>query len=549
MYHTFLQEMYARFAEHTRHVHGEVDSGFSRPYFNQIWREERPLIKLARFGDFMKCSDCTEINEKLHGAPGIRPIQDTRQRAEIVRHQKEHHHIVSKDRELLTSHMEAAKREQANGTPLNQVTIQQDCACQIRYALGTVHPQTHASERQRLFGAAEGHGRPRRRGVRGRPFRPADNRWREQPGVHGAVVGPQTTVCNVDQAWPEVLHQASPPSDNCVGENKNNIVLAFIGGLVAAGVIGSAEVCFLIVGHTHIKIDQVFSRFSVGTLGRSIFTRSQLGERFRESYKELPVHVGTLTNLGNFKGLYLDDNKLNLRRIRNVTKFWAFRVGKVAGEVSVWAKRFMHSDAWLGLTATGGAQVDANPHRLFRFAAPTFDNVPPFELKTVDPTVIALIEKRYIATRPRLEAAYALAPDGVVDALLAEQSDSLKLLRSGGTINNFDLPMEWLHTAIPPAPLPPSAGATADGVDNTPSRANGVSEPSKRKALNPVRPTSLTPPSVGDIAFFKAEEAPFVLGEVLSIAADASPVNVNMHWYGPINNTVLGRERAARLSS
>lgn len=48
--------------------------------------------------------------------------------------------------------------------------------------------------------------------------------------------------------------------DNCVGENKNNIVLAFIGGLVAAGVIGSAEVCFLIVGHTHIKIDQVFSR-------------------------------------------------------------------------------------------------------------------------------------------------------------------------------------------------------------------------------------------------------------------------------------------------
>lgn len=149
-------------------------------------------------------------------------------------------------------------------------------------------------------------------------------------------------------------------------------------------------------------------RFSVGTLGRSIFTRSQLGELFRESYKELPVHVGTLTNLGNFKGLYLDDNKLNLRKIRKITTFRAFRVGKVAGKVSVWVKRFMHSDAWLGLTATGGAQVDANPHRLFRFAAPTFDNVPPFELKTVDPTVIALIEKRYIATRPRLEAAYGL---------------------------------------------------------------------------------------------------------------------------------------------
>ncbi|CAB1097926.1 unnamed protein product [Ectocarpus sp. CCAP 1310/34] len=302
--------------------------------------------------------------------------------------------------------------------------------------------------------------------------------------------------------------------DNCVGENKNNIVMAFIGGLVAAGVIGFAEVCFLILGHTHIKIDQVFSRLFVGTLGRSIFTKIQLGELFRESYKELPVHVGILTNLGNLKGLYLADNKLNLRKIRNIATFRAFRVGKVAGEVSVWVKRFMHSDAWLGLTATGGARVDAIPYRLFRFAAPSFDNVLPFnllpcKLKTADPTVIALIEKRYIATRPRLEAAYAL-----------------------------DLPMERLHTSIPPATWPPSTGATADGVGNPPSRVNGVSEPSKRKAPNPVRPTSLAPPSVGDIAFFNAEEAPFVLGEVLSIAADASPVNVNIHWYGPIKNTV-----------
>ena len=28
-------------------------------------------MELSRFGDFMKCSDCTEMNEKLHGAPGV----------------------------------------------------------------------------------------------------------------------------------------------------------------------------------------------------------------------------------------------------------------------------------------------------------------------------------------------------------------------------------------------------------------------------------------------------------------------------------------------
>ncbi|CAM9862479.1 unnamed protein product, partial [Ectocarpus sp. 4 AP-2014] len=68
--------------------------------------------------------------------------------------------------------------------------------------------------------------------------------------------------------------------DNCVGENKNNVVMAFLSGFIAAGVIGAVEVHFLMVGHTHIKIDQVFSRFSVGTRGRSIFTRTQLGRLF-----------------------------------------------------------------------------------------------------------------------------------------------------------------------------------------------------------------------------------------------------------------------------
>ena len=43
--------------------------------------------------------------------------------------------------------------------------------------------------------------------------------------------------------------------DNCVGENKNNIVMAFLASLVNMGVIGVVEVCFMMVGHTHIRLD------------------------------------------------------------------------------------------------------------------------------------------------------------------------------------------------------------------------------------------------------------------------------------------------------
>lgn len=54
--------------------------------------------------------------------------------------------------------------------------------------------------------------------------------------------------------------------DNCIGENKNHIVLAYLGSLVGRGVVGRAEVNFMVVGHTHTLIDQVFSRQVFGPL-------------------------------------------------------------------------------------------------------------------------------------------------------------------------------------------------------------------------------------------------------------------------------------------
>lgn len=48
--------------------------------------------------------------------------------------------------------------------------------------------------------------------------------------------------------------------DNCVGENKNNYFISYMASLVAKGVVRVAEIHFMMVGHTHVKIDQIFSR-------------------------------------------------------------------------------------------------------------------------------------------------------------------------------------------------------------------------------------------------------------------------------------------------
>lgn len=60
----------------------------------------------------------------------------------------------------------------------------------------------------------------------------------------------------VDDSFPLL----SPQVDNCISENKNNFFLGYAGLLVANNVIRVVEINFMMVGHTHMKIDQIFSR-------------------------------------------------------------------------------------------------------------------------------------------------------------------------------------------------------------------------------------------------------------------------------------------------
>ena len=47
--------------------------------------------------------------------------------------------------------------------------------------------------------------------------------------------------------------------DNTGSQNKNNIVLAWLGVMVLAGIVRSCSANFLRTGHTHEDIDQLFS--------------------------------------------------------------------------------------------------------------------------------------------------------------------------------------------------------------------------------------------------------------------------------------------------
>lgn len=48
-------------------------------------------------------------------------------------------------------------------------------------------------------------------------------------------------------------------ADNCSGENKNKYMFAFLSLLVSLGIFQEIFLSFLLVGHTHEDIDQLFS--------------------------------------------------------------------------------------------------------------------------------------------------------------------------------------------------------------------------------------------------------------------------------------------------
>ena len=85
---------------------------------------------------------------------------------------------------------------------------------------------------------------------------------------------------------PEVLYLQL---DN-VYSNKSKTLMRYCNWLVDTGIFKKVKVCFLLVGHTHENIDQMFSRLSVRLRKSDIFTVRQMMLAARDCFTPEP-HV------------------------------------------------------------------------------------------------------------------------------------------------------------------------------------------------------------------------------------------------------------------
>ena len=113
------------------------------------------------------------------------------------------------------------------------------------------------------------------------------------PNIHNDANLTITIIHDVVTHWsgilPEVLYLQL---DNTSRENKNQVLFGYLNMLVELGIFKKIKVGFLLVGHTHDHIDQMFSRFSVTLRRKGVGSLPSLIECIKKSYIPEPVfHV------------------------------------------------------------------------------------------------------------------------------------------------------------------------------------------------------------------------------------------------------------------
>ena len=89
------QELYKEFKKEERRLFAKDPSGLndalcSSDYFNKVWKQHYPRLKLKPCGDFMLCQTCTLLKEKLHGQAGSRGTQNQAERERCTREYEAH---------------------------------------------------------------------------------------------------------------------------------------------------------------------------------------------------------------------------------------------------------------------------------------------------------------------------------------------------------------------------------------------------------------------------------------------------------------------------
>ncbi|KAH7365155.1 hypothetical protein KP509_18G011500 [Ceratopteris richardii] len=169
------------------------------------------------------------------------------------------------------------------------------------------------------------------------------------PNVHNDPNLIVTVIHRVLQSWKGLL----PPTlylqlDNTARENKNSTVFGYLSMLVEKQVFQKVKVNFLLVGHTHDHIDQMFSTFSNKLARNNAFTLPILSELISEAYTPKPEvqHLTQIYDFKHFCSMGLDNSAKVLAPLHNISFNHVFLMRRVDEITLLFAKQYSSSLGW-----------------------------------------------------------------------------------------------------------------------------------------------------------------------------------------------------------
>jgi hypothetical protein len=101
--------------------------------------------------------------------------------------------------------------------------------------------------------------------------------------------------------WPEVLYLQL---DNASGPNKNDTLISFLSMLVHRGIFRKVKINFMLTGHTHGIVDQMFSHYSTTIHTRGCRTIKKVSDVFHSAYRAVVQCLENTTMESSFIDQY-----------------------------------------------------------------------------------------------------------------------------------------------------------------------------------------------------------------------------------------------------
>lgn len=378
-------------------------------YFYATWKDSVSHIKVRTVTRFAKCGICEAFKDEMK-----RAARSTTSMTQLQRDRKAHYDFIATERQAYKMNQDNAA---LNASQYMSIAI--DGADQSAFGLPhfvTVTKDTRGhSIKVKLVGIVQ-HGRQKHISL----YTMSEN---HETGANHVIECLHRFLNNRNDQF-GLSKNLYIQMDNCSRENKNRYTLGYLESLVAWGVFDEICASFLPVGHTHIDIDQVFSRTATRLHANDAVTLSELHSELSQSYTPTPI-VNHVAKVANFSGL-LEKTKTvwNGRDARigdlhyfRFRKYTAEKGGVMTTSTTCEVKR-KSMDSWESLHN----QTNTDKCTGFLTAIPDLTQTPPTNLKC--PPNRSEIQKRLHSEETRIaNADKMLELQTLVDDVYADRSE------------------------------------------------------------------------------------------------------------------------------